>query len=334
MEENCDSYKLMSETPQLTTSITSAKERDSLLMVTADTTTTEDTHPTSEILRPPALPMVTDTTPQIEQKWSRITYRPITFRSQSDTDISKATKDIAKPKSSTMEDLEQLPSATTISPQVGSITAAEQELITAPIPMVSPLTMVKTQVGSTTAKDQELITAPIPVVSPLPMVKPVADPIECTKSASTDQLNAAIPMVTDPELTTDTSKSDEITSQKLLEVTKPKSIYYEVLTTDEEDIISISHDDIISNKCDVTLDKLSDQDIEDIQVYMRGEQECPEETINIKLPRHLKEQKRKLSHRPSRKPSKDQIKAKKMIQEHNIKIRKKELLPTPLRINP
>ena len=89
--------------------------------------------------------------------------------------------------------------------------------------------------------------------------------------------------------------------------TSTKDIYYNVMTADYEDIISISHDDIVSNKCDVTLEKLSDQDIKDIQVYLRGNQKLQDDTEEIKLPKHLKEQKRRVSHRPGRKPSKERI---------------------------
>ena len=106
------------------------------------------------------------------------------------------------------------------------------------------------------------------------------------------------------------------------------------MTADYEDIISISHDDIVSNKCDVTLDKLSAQDIEDVQEYMLGNQEPLESENTLKLPRHLKEHKQRTSHRPGQKPSKERIRAQQIIHEHNIKIKGKELKPTPFRIDP
>ena len=143
-----------------------------------------------------------------------------------------------------------------------------------------------------------------------------------TSSAETEPL----PVVT-PTANTSTATSVE-------EMPTNKCTYYDVMMVDEEDIISISHDEIISNKCDVTLDKLSEQDIADIQQYMQGKQKPREIEKTIKLPRHLKEYKRKTSHRPRRKPSKERIRAQQIIHERNVKIIRQELKPTPLRIDP
>ena len=47
------------------------------------------------------------------------------------------------------------------------------------------------------------------------------------------------------------------------------SIYYDILTPEEDDIISISHDDIISNKCEVSLEKLSSSDLDEIKANLQ-----------------------------------------------------------------
>ena len=49
------------------------------------------------------------------------------------------------------------------------------------------------------------------------------------------------------------------------------SKYYDILTPDKDDIMSISHEDIVSNKCEVSLEKLSNNDLEEIKSTLRNQ---------------------------------------------------------------
>ena len=51
------------------------------------------------------------------------------------------------------------------------------------------------------------------------------------------------------------------------------SKYYDILTPEEDDILSISHEDIISNKCEVSLEKLSNSDLDKIKATLRNQSE-------------------------------------------------------------
>ena len=61
------------------------------------------------------------------------------------------------------------------------------------------------------------------------------------------------------------------TSEQPLDTTTAK--YYEVLTPSEDDTISLCHNNIVANKCSVNLEKLSNDDIEQINATLRNKPE-------------------------------------------------------------
>ena len=90
--------------------------------------------------------------------------------------------------------------------------------------------------------------------------------------------------------------------------------YYDVLNVTQDDIVSISHEELVTRTCDVSLDQLSQTDIEDIQSYLKGKEGTDQETPEQDVPKHLTGKSKCCSHRPVRKPSKERIKAQKIIQ--------------------
>ena len=127
------------------------------------------------------------------------------------------------------------------------------------------------------------------------------------------------------EISEDVTKADQAppdnTSKEDMNVSISR--YYDILTPDEDDIISISHDDIISNKCEDSLEKLSNSDLDEIKAALWNQSE---ESNNS--PSSLEEKPRKKARlRPQKIPSTARMRAQRIIDAGNAKIRRKEVLP-------
>ena len=104
--------------------------------------------------------------------------------------------------------------------------------------------------------------------------------------------------------------------------------YYDVLTPEEDDIVSISHQEIMERQCNVTLDQLDPADIEDIQQKLRPRTvDTTPSTADQCSP--LK--KKRESHRPLRHPSKLRIAAQLKIRKRNEQIKAGQILPKPVK---
>ena len=103
------------------------------------------------------------------------------------------------------------------------------------------------------------------------------------------------------------------------------SIYYDILTPEEDDIVSISHDDIISNKCEVSLEKLSVSDLEEIKANLRKKGEDNNSSLSSPEETPIK----KISLCPRKRPSTARMRAQKLITTRNAKIRRQEVTLKP-----
>ena len=111
---------------------------------------------------------------------------------------------------------------------------------------------------------------------------------------------------------------------------------FEVLTPEQDELVSIPMQDIMSRRCTVDLDKLNVKDVQDIKTYLKGEEVKPtEKTMDSaeteELPMPLLKKKKRPSHRPGRKASKDRLRAQKHITARNKKIRNKEIVVPPIK---
>ena len=95
------------------------------------------------------------------------------------------------------------------------------------------------------------------------------------------------------------------------------SIYYDILTPEKDDIVSISHDDIISNKCEVSLEKLSVSDLDEIKANPRKKGEDNNSSLSSPEEKPIK----KISLCPHKRPSTARMRAQKLITTRNAKIR-------------
>ena len=86
---------------------------------------------------------------------------------------------------------------------------------------------------------------------------------DTTSSNNSEMVKAPEPLHLLPAIST--------TIEQPLETTTSK--YYEVLTPNEDDIISLCHNNIMANKCSVSLEKLSNDDIEQINATLRNKPE-------------------------------------------------------------
>ena len=135
--------------------------------------------------------------------------------------------------------------------------------------------------------------------------------------------------VTDASATTCGNKTDENKSPETLLPSAmtdlscelpsqtPASKYYDIPTLGEENIISISHDDIISNKCEVSLKKLSNSDLEEIRATLCNKCEDNSSTTSSGDEKPVK----KVSLCPCKHPSTARMRAKRLINARNAKIR-------------
>ena len=128
----------------------------------------------------------------------------------------------------------------------------------------------------------------------------------------------------------ETSKTDTATSatNEPLKHMLDANIYYEVLMVEQDDIIHISKADILSRQCNVTLDKLTDSDIEAL-CTSKGTQQH-DSSIDSEPPA----KKKPTSHRLRRKLSKERMAAQQIISERNRKIKVKLIKPSRIREDP
>ena len=105
------------------------------------------------------------------------------------------------------------------------------------------------------------------------------------------------------------------------------SVYYEVLTPEGDDVIHISHEDIMSRNCSVSLENLSVNDIKELQECTKGripetestsdnqsssEQKTTSDTDWVPSPK----KKVTPSNRPCKAPSRARLAAQKMISQN------------------
>ena len=126
-------------------------------------------------------------------------------------------------------------------------------------------------------------------------------------TASEDKMTAA-DLVT-PNATQDTATTIEYSD------TSKHCIYYNVLSPEEDEIVSISHDDIMSNVCEVSLERLSSTDLEEIQATLKGTDTSTDLSDVLDSKPKIKP-----SHRPLKRPSKECLHAQRIISERNEKI--------------
>ena len=97
--------------------------------------------------------------------------------------------------------------------------------------------------------------------------------------------------------------------------------YYDVLTPEEDDIISISHHELMERQCNVMLDHLDPSDITEIKQSLRPTSRQHAETMTdtqSDFETEFPVKKKRESHCPLRQPSKSRIDAqKKLVQETN-----------------
>ena len=224
-----------------------------------------------------------------------------------------------------------------------------------PLPVVSTTTQplpVVTTTHTVTASSKPLDTDT--TTKPLPVVTANRTAVSCSGTLATEFTSQATlperrPVTCESselcEEIAEHSKQSDTTLNKLVSgasvshVAEPTLLaphvyrYYDVLNVMQDDIVSISHEELVTRTCDVSLDRLSQSDIEDIQSYLKGnkcvETEAGEDDV-IKDP---KKKVKRRSHRPLRKPSKERIHAQKIIQKRNEQIRKKVIKPSPLRVD-
>ena len=101
--------------------------------------------------------------------------------------------------------------------------------------------------------------------------------------------------------------------------------YYGINIPGEDKVISLSQNDILSNKCHVSLKKLSDNDLEEINVTLHTKQADSSSTTSSRDEKQVK----KISLHPHKCPSTARIRAQRLINAQNTKIRRKEITPVP-----
>ena len=125
----------------------------------------------------------------------------------------------------------------------------------------------------------------------------------------------------------DMTKTDQtppnITGKQITNVST--SIYYDILTPKEDDIVSISHDDIISNKCEVSLEKLSGSDLDEIKANLQKKGEDNNSSSSSPEEKPIK----KVSLHPHKRPFTARMRAHRIINARNAKIRRQEVIPQP-----
>ena len=109
------------------------------------------------------------------------------------------------------------------------------------------------------------------------------------------------------------------------------------MNAEEDEIYSFSHQDIIAQKCKVSLENLTSKDIDDIKDYLKPTAPGSDSSSSYTTPDADSEpvkKSRKVSHRPRKQPSKARICAQKLIRERNEKIVFKKILMTKVKVTP
>ena len=120
---------------------------------------------------------------------------------------------------------------------------------------------------------------------------------------------------TDPEirmpLSVVTSKKDTGIPLTSLSSTAAENKFYQVLNPEQDEIVTVSHQDIISRHCTVDLENLDANSILDIQTYLRGEEKhtVGKATDQSSEDLQVVAKRKRHSYRPGHKPSKDRLKA-------------------------
>ena len=168
--------------------------------------------------------------------------------------------------------------------------------------LVEPLSVVTTNKSATNTETLNVVTGTCTASTPLNTDAP-------------EPLN----MVTPSSSTRMEHESSGTTTGEACEISLPSSFrYYDVLTPEEDNIISISHQELMDRQCNVTLEKLNPEDIAEIT----GKIATKDPSDNATDQDTWKTVKRKKkSHRPLRHPSKSRMAAQKQISSRNRQIK-------------
>ena len=150
----------------------------------------------------------------------------------------------------------------------------------------------------------------------------------CSNSKTTDILDSMCGNETGDDMTKEHPTPPADTSKQHANVSISK--YYDILTPEEDDILSISHDDIMSNKCEVSLEKLSNSDLDEIKATLRNQSEDSSSSPSSLERKPTK----KVSLRLCKRPSTARMRAQRIINAQNAKIRCKEVIPHPYKAAP
>ena len=209
-----------------------------------------------------------------------------------------------------------------------SVAATTSKIQSAPLPMVTSHTTTQLTEQQSTLSSCH---TPLPVVSlpahvlssPLPMATSTTtaaldnlmstqshmlkwsrvqnklveiDPSTLPKTPITEQSTDSTPLGDKPA-------TDSTLSRK----------YYEVLIPQQDDIIFISHTDVINSRCSIRLDRISDEQILKLCEPKNDTLSTSTNSDSMEPPAV----KRKPSYRPKHKPSKARVRAQKIITERN-----------------